>query len=263
MNNYVLITGASKGLGLEFAKLFAKDGYPLIIVARSHNLLEEIKKDLITTYGVQVVVIEKDLTKINAATELYYEVKSQNLRVDYLVNNAGFGDYGEFLDGDITKYENMINLNIMTLMKLCYLFGNDMRENKYGKIMNVASIASFFAGPFMATYYATKAFVLSFSEAISKEFASYGITVTALCPGTTATHFFDNANATSDKTNLLKNMHPAPAYDVAKYGYQKMMKGKVVAIAGTKNRLAIFMNRFISRKLSRHIVYNIQRKRRN
>ena len=101
MNNYVLITGASKGLGLEFAKLFAKDGYPLIIVARSHNLLEEIKKDLITTYGVQVVVIEKDLTKINAATELYYEVKSQNLRVDYLVNNAGFGDYGEFLDGDI------------------------------------------------------------------------------------------------------------------------------------------------------------------
>lgn len=261
MKNYALITGASKGIGLELSKLFAKDGYPLIIVARSSDILEQIKQELTSKYNVDVVVISKDLTSIASAKELFNEVQLKNLQVDYLINNAGFGDYGYFLDSDINKQINMINLNINTLMQLCYYFGNDMRKRKYGKIMNVGSIASFFAGPFMSTYYATKAFVLSFSEALSKEFKNDGITVTVLCPGTTATNFFENASATNDKTNLLKNMRPVTPDVVAKYGYKKMMKNKVIAIQGIKNRTAIFMNRFISRKLSRNIVYKIQKNR--
>ncbi len=261
MKNYALITGASKGLGLEFAKLFAKDGYPLVIVARSEALLAKLKEELINNYHVKVVVITKDLSNPSSASQLYNEIKNKKIRIDYLINNAGFGDYGYFLDSSVDYQINMINLNITTLMQLCYYFGNDMRQNKFGKIMNIGSIASFFSGPFMATYYATKAFVLSFSEALSKELKEDGITVTTLCPGTTATNFFNNASATSDKTNLLKHMHPAKPESVALYGYKKMMKNKVVAIAGAKNRLAVFMNRFISRKFSRNIVYKIQKKR--
>lgn len=261
MKNYALITGASKGLGLEFVKLFAKDGYPIIMVARSKSLLESIKEEISNEFHVDVVVIDKDLTKPNASIELYNEVKEKNLRVDYLINNAGFGDYGLFLEADINRHVNMVNLNITALMELCYYFGNDMRKNKFGKIMNVGSIASFFPGAYMSTYYASKAFVLSFSEALSKELKEDNVSVTVLCPGTTATEFFNNANATSDKTNLLKHMHPAKPQDVAKYGYKKMMKNKVIAIAGAKNRLAIFMNRFVSRKFSRNIVAKIQKRR--
>lgn len=261
MKNYALITGASKGIGLELAKLFAKDGYPLIIVARSKELLDDIKQDLVSKHLIDVRIIVKDLTRISAAQELYDEIKGNNLQVDYLINNAGFGDYGEFLDANLAHHINMINLNIITLVQLCNLFGNDMKQRNYGKIMNVGSIASFFPGPLMATYYATKSFVLSFSEALSKELEKTNVTVTVLCPGTTATQFFDSANATNDKTNLLKKMRPASANSVAQYGYKKMMRGKVIAIHGIKNRMAIFFNRFISRKLSRKLVYNIQKKR--
>lgn len=261
MKNYALITGASKGIGLEFAKLFAKDGYPLIIVARSMDLLDELKKTLSETYQVDIKVIAKDLSKPNASKEVYEEVKQENLRVDYVINNAGFGDYGEFLDANITYHMQMIQLNIVSLMELCHYFGNDMKTRKFGKIVNLGSIASFFPGPLMATYYATKAFVLSFSEALSKELEHDGVTVTALCPGTTATNFFDNASATVDKTNLLKHMHPANPTDVAQYGYKKMMKNKVIAIHGVKNRIAIFFNRLISHRVSRNLVYKIQNKR--
>lgn len=261
MKNYALITGASKGLGLELAKLFAKDGYPLIIVARSFDLLNELKKNLSETYHVDIKVMVKDLSKPTSSKELYEEVKQENLQVDYLINNAGFGDYGEFINADINYHISMIHLNIIALMELCQYFGNDMKKRKFGKIMNLGSIASFFPGPLMATYYATKSFVLSFSEALSKELEKDGVTVTVLCPGTTATNFFDNASATVDKTNLLKHMHPANPEDVAKYGYKKMMKNKVIAIYGAKNRTAIFMNRLISHKLSRNLVYKIQNKR--
>lgn len=261
MKNYALITGASKGIGLELAKLFAKDGYNLIIVARSREILEKIKLEFEERYHIIVKVIAKDLTNVISAKELFEEVKKCNLKVDYLINNAGFGDYGEFLDADINHHINMINLNIISLMQLCSYFGNEMKKNGFGKIMNLGSIASFFPGPLMATYYATKAFVLSFSEALSRELKNSGVSITVLCPGTTDTNFFNNANATSDKTNLLKKMHPATPESVARYGYNKMMKNQVVAIHSIKNRTAIFMNRFISRKFSRNIVYNIQKKR--
>ena len=257
MKNYALITGASKGIGLELAKLFAKDGYSLVMVARSNDLLEKLKEEFTKEYGVDVVCIAKDLSNPSSAKEVYDETGKLGLRIDYLVNNAGFGDYGPFLDCNIERHNNMIQLNITTLINLCYYYGRDMRINHFGKIINIGSIASFFSGPLMSTYYATKAFVLSFS----KELKDDGVTVTVICPGTTATNFFDVANASSDKTNLLKKMHPASPVAVAKYGYQKAMKNKVIAIYGAKNRTAIFFNRFISRRLSRSIVYKIQSER--
>ncbi len=261
MKNYALITGASKGIGLEIAKLFAKDGYSLILVARSIDLLMQIKHTFEEEYHINVKVIEKDLSDLSAAKQIYEEVKKENLQVDYLVNNAGFGDYGYFLDANIDKHVKMVNLNITTLIELCYYFGNDMKYKKFGRILNVGSIASFFPGPLMASYYATKAFVLSFSEALKKELEHTGVSVSVLCPGTTATNFFDNANATTEKTDLLKKMHPASPADVAKYGYQKMLKKKTIIIYGFKNKTAIFMNRLISHKVARNMVYRIQKKR--
>ena len=202
-----------------------------------------------------------DLTKENASYELYEQTKSKNLVVEHLINNAGFGDYGVYLETSDTKNQNMIQLNIIALIQLCKVYARDMLDNGYGKIMNVASIASFIPGPLMATYYASKSFVLSFTEALSREFKGTGLTVTALCPGTTKTNFFDVASA--NESNLLKNLKPAPAYKVASYGYKKFMRGKVVAIYGLKNRLMIFAIRLVPRSIVRNIAYKIQDKRKN
>lgn len=261
MKNYALITGASRGIGLELAKLFAKDGYPLILVARSKDQLEHIREILINAYHIDVVIMVEDLSIPYIAKTIYQNIVQKGLRVDYLVNNAGFGDYGPFLQASLECHYEMIQVNVLSVMELCHYFANDMKQHHFGHILNVGSIASFFPGPFMATYYASKAFVLSFSEALSKELRPYGIFVTVLCPGTTDTHFFQVANASSDKTDLLKHMRPASAYSVAQYGYHKMMKKKVIAVYGMKNRTAIFMNRLISRRLSRNIVYRIQNER--
>ena len=157
------------------------------------------------------------------------------------------------------KNHNMVHINIISLIDLCYLYAKDMKAYGFGKIMNVASIASFIPGPLMATYYATKSFVLSFSEALSKELKTAKVTVTALCPGTTKTNFFDVASA--NDSNLLKNLKPASPQKVAKYGYKKMMQNKVVAIYGFNNRLMIFATRFAPRRLIRYIAYKIQSKR--
>ncbi len=256
---YTLITGASKGIGLELARIFAKEHYNLILVARSKDLLEELQTNFIKEYDIKVEVIALDLTKTDAAEELYQKVHSLDLEVEHLINNAGFGDYGEFLDTSLEKAEQMIQLNILTLVKTCHLFGQDMKKAGYGKIMNVGSIASFIPGPLMATYYATKAFVLSFTEALSVELKDAKISVTALCPGTTRTNFFEVASAS--KSDLLKKMKPVCPYKVALYGYKKMMKKKVVALYGFKNRLLVFMTRFAPRKLVRSMVYQIQKKR--
>lgn len=256
---YTLITGASKGIGLELTKIFAQNHHNLILVARSKDLLMEIKNDLTKEYNVKIEVIDADLTINHIATDIYQKTKELGYRVDYLINNAGFGDYGEFLDSSMSKNHNMININIVTLIDLCYLYAKDMKTYGFGKIMNIASIASFIPGPLMATYYATKSFVLSFSEALSKELKSTKVTVTALCLGTTKTNFFDVASASD--SNLLKNLRPASPQKVAKYGYKKMMKNKVVAIYGFNNRLMIFATRLVPRKFIRYIAYKIQSKR--
>ena len=256
---YALITGASKGIGLEISKLFAKDCYNLVLVARSEDLLSALKKELESQYKIKIELITIDLAEKDSASKIYKKTKELGLRVDYLVNNAGFGDYGEFVDTSMAKNHDMVMVNIVALMDLCHYFLQDMKRNNYGKILNVASIASFIPGPLMATYYATKAFVLSFSEALSKELAYTKISITALCPGTTKTNFFEVASASD--SSLLKHLKPASPIAVALYGYKKMKQNKTIAIYGFGNRAMIFGTRFAPRKLIRDIAYKIQSKR--
>ena len=260
-NSYTLITGASKGIGLELTYLFAKNKHNLILVARSKDLLEKMKLDIISKYNVLVEVFSCDLTKEEASSDIYNFTTCNNLNVDILVNNAGFGDYGYFVETSMQKNKDMIQLNITTLTDLCHLYLKDMIHKENGKIMNVASIASFLPGPLMATYYATKSYVLSFTEALSKELKGTGVSVTALCPGTTKTNFFDVANANEKNSNLLKNMKPADPKKVALYGYKKLMKKKVIALYGLSNRLLVFLIRLVPRSLVRSIAYKVQSKR--
>ena len=188
-----LITGASGGFGAQFAKLFAKDGYNLVLVARRTQLLNSLKTQLEGEYGVDVTVITKDLSAPDAADEIFAFTQAEGLNIDVLVNNAGFGILGNFAASDGAKQQQMLNLNILTLTKLCHLYLPYMLSQRKGHILNVASIAGFAPGPGMATYYASKAYVLNFSDAFATELRGTGVTVTALCPGPVNTGFADAA----------------------------------------------------------------------
>lgn len=257
-NKHVLITGCTSGIGLELAKIFAENNYNLILVSRNLTKLQNLQNDLLAKYNISINIIAQDLSLINSARNVYDKVHELNIQVDILCNNAGSGLFGEFLDYDISRYHDMVQLNITSLMDLTYYFLNDMKKRNCGKILNIASTAAFSSGPYMAVYYATKAFVLSFSEALSMELKNTNINVTCICPGTTKTEFFDKA--TSNTINLIRNKAMS-SHDVAKYSFNKLMKKKIVGIPGFKNRLVIFGNKFISRRLSRNIIYSYQRKR--
>jgi uncharacterized protein len=237
MNKTALITGASHGIGYELAKIHAQNEDNLILVARSGNKLNEIKAELEDQNRVKVYTITKDLSLQGAARDIYDEVKNQGLEVDYLINNAGFGDFSLFGESDWSRQAQMINLNVLTLTYFTWLFLPDMIKRKSGKIMNLASTASFVPGPSMSVYFATKSFVLSFSEAVNEEVRKLGITVTALCPGPTHSGF-QAAASLSERMNFEKAKFPS-AKEVAIYGYNAMMKGKAVAIHGVKNRLMV------------------------
>lgn len=245
MNKTALITGASNGIGLELAKIHAKNSDNLVLVARSKDKLEELKADLEKQYKVTIYIIAKDLSLPNSAQDIFEEVKKQNITVNYLVNNAGFGDFGMFAETDWKKEEQMINLNITTLTQFTKLFLQDMIKNGGGKIMNVASTAAFQSGPTMAVYYATKAYVLSFSEAIDNEVRPQGVTVTALCPGATESGF--QAVAKMEESKLVKGRKLPTSKEVAEYGYKAMMRGKTVAIHGTMNYILANSVRFMPR----------------
>lgn len=238
----VLITGASFGLGADFAQLFAVDKYELILVARSKDRLQELQTKLQDKYNVVVHVIARDLAKANAAFELKEELDRKNWQVDVLVNNAGFGEFGLFQDIDALRQQQMIDLNVTTLTMLTRLLLPNMIKRKQGKILNVASTAAFQPGPFMAVYFATKSYVLSFSAALANELKGTGVTVTTLCPGATETQFVKNANL--EESKLFKRMKPANSIDVAKYGVSAMHKGQVVAVHGFFNRLLAWSVRF-------------------
>ena len=184
-----LITGASGGIGYEFAKLLAKDCNTLVLVARSKDRLKEIKKELETASPISVIVVAQDLSEPDAAEKIFRRLESEHIIVDILINNAGFGDHGAFVETDWRKEEKMIAVNISALTEMTKLFLKGMVERKSGRILNVASTAAFQPGPFLAVYYASKAYVLSFSEVIVNELKGKGVTVTALCPGPTATGF--------------------------------------------------------------------------
>ncbi len=246
MNKTALITGASKGIGRDLADIFAENGTNLVLVARSGDALNALKNRLEEEHKIAVYVIVKDLCEPDAAQTVYDEIKEKNIEIDYLVNNAGFGDYGAFVDTAWDKYEKMIALNVTVLTGLTHLFSIDWKGRKSGRILNISSLAAFQPGPMMAVYFATKAFVLNLSEGIDEELRKDGITVTTLCPGPTSTSFGEVSNMNASQ--VVKNVKIADSREVAELGYRSMMKGKRTVIHGTINKLAPFGIRFIPRK---------------
>ncbi|WP_062233336.1 SDR family NAD(P)-dependent oxidoreductase [Fictibacillus sp. FJAT-27399] len=252
-----LITGASSGIGLELAKRFARDGYNVVLVARNERRLQILKQELEVQFHVQCTVHVKDLSKYSEAEALFQELQRQQITVDFLVNNAGYGLFGEFTETDLQDELSMIDINIKALTTLTKLFLPGMKERENGKILNVASTAAFQPGPLMAVYYATKAYVLSFSEALENEMKGMGVTVTALCPGPTKTGFESRANLGQSK--LFKS-GVMEVERVASIGYEGLMKGKSIVIPGFKNRLLANSIRFIPRKWVTATVRNVQGK---
>jgi uncharacterized protein len=253
-----LITGASSGIGLELAKVHASKGGDLVLVARNKSKLDELKIELENQFKVKVYVIGKDLSANNSAQEVYNETTEQKIEINYLINNAGFGDFGMFVETNWNKELQMINLNITTLTQFTKLYLQDMVKRGSGKIMNVASTAAFQSGPTMAVYYATKAYVLSFSEAVDNEVNDKGVTVTTLCPGATESGF--QAAAAMEESNLVKGKKLPTSKEVAEYGYVSMMKGKTVAIHGLMNYLMANSVRFTPRALVVKLTRKIQDK---
>ncbi len=223
-----LITGASSGIGAELARIHASHGGDLIITARRQKELEQLKADLESRHGCKVHVVVKDLAEPDAPQAIYNELGSQGMRIDYLMNNAGFGYYGLFYQQDWMRNEAMIQVNILALMALTRLFLPEMVARRNGRILNVASMAGFLPGPLQAVYYATKAFVLSFSEAIANELAGTGVTVTALCPGPVETEFARQAG-TQDVQGFARM---ASARGVARAGYNAMLRGRTLIVPG-------------------------------
>lgn len=247
----VLITGASGGIGLELSKLFAKNGYDLVLVARSSDKLKELKDDLSSQFGVKVIIISKDLSELKAPWEIYEELSGLKINIDILVNNAGFGGAGKFSETVLKRELDMMDVNMTVPVVLTKLFLPGMIERKKGKILNVASTAAFVPGPFMSVYYATKAFVLSWSQALSNEMKGTGVTVTALCPGPTRTGFQKEANVESSR---LFSFNVSNVEHVAKKGYNALMRGKAVVIPGVFNILLIQSGRFATRRFLRAFV---------
>ncbi|RKH67367.1 SDR family NAD(P)-dependent oxidoreductase [Corallococcus llansteffanensis] len=246
-----LITGASAGLGEQFAELFTRDGHDVILVARNVAKLEVLASRLEQAHGVKAHVMPADLGDPSAPERLFAQVQAQGLAVDFLVNNAGFGSSGPFVEQALAREVEMVEVNCTALLKLTHLFVQPMRERKQGRILNIASTAGFLPGPYMATYYATKAFVLSLSEALSFELKDSGVTVTCHCPGATHTEF--TARAGNSETRLFKRSGVAKAPDVAAHAYAAMMKGQVLSIHGALNWLSAFSLRFSPRAAARSV----------
>jgi uncharacterized protein len=243
----VLITGASGGIGYELAKLFAKDHYNLVLVARGGPRLEQSADELQRRFEISVKTVALDLAAPDAPPLLFDQLRRKRIAVDILVNNAGYGKLGEF--AAVPKEESLgqIHLNVTALTYLTKLFLGPMLERASGKIMNVASTAGFQPGPLMAVYYATKAYVISFSEALANELADQGVTVTCLCPGPTATDFASRAG--NDRSRLFKQVRPMDAKTVALKGYRGLMAGKTLVIPGLKNWLLAESLRISPRKV--------------
>ncbi|WP_300435361.1 SDR family oxidoreductase [Christiangramia sp.] len=246
----VLITGMTSGIGRALAHEFAKNAYAVIGVARNEEKLKEVSSELQNTYGVDVFTISKDLSR-DTAEEVYQEVKGMNKKVDILVNDAGIGQRGNFSEVAYEKYEDLINLNIKSLTKLTHLFLGDMIQRDEGKILQLGSIAGFQPGPLLAVYHASKAYVVSLSEALATELEDMGsnVTVTCLCPGPTDTAFFSRADM--EETNVVANKDKlmAPPEEVAEGAYKALMDGERIYIPGAANKVMTFIRRAIPKSL--------------
>lgn len=241
-----LITGASSGIGLELSRLFARDGYHLLLVARSADKLQALAAEMQQDYGVNVTVFLSDLSQPGAAQEVYRQVQNQGIQVDVLVNNAGFGILANLSDANLEDSLQMIQLNIASLTILTQLFLPGMINRHSGRILNVGSTGSFSPVPAMAVYAATKAYVLSFSEAIAAELRGTGVTVTALCPGVTMTGFQARSGVGSSRLNKMGSMSAA---QVANIGYVALQRGQTVVVPGFLNWLLAFSTRLAPRSL--------------
>lgn len=255
-----LITGASGGIGLELARLCAKGGHDLILVARNGPKLEELGKYLTGMYGVRTEVVVADLSSPAAPRAIMDEVTARGMGVDVLINNAGFGDWGLFGRGDLSSQLAMIQVNITALTELTRLVLPRMVTQRKGRILNVGSTAGFAPGPLMAVYYATKAYVGSFSQALAEEFRGTGITVTVLCPGPTRTGFA--AVAGLGDSNLFNGPNVMAVEPVAEAGYRGMMRGTAVVVPGLLNKLLIFSIRTAPRWLLVRVTRRFQERRR-
>ncbi|MBO7409740.1 MAG: SDR family oxidoreductase [Candidatus Methanomethylophilaceae archaeon] len=258
MNGTALITGASSGIGMCMARMLAEDGWNLIIVGRNVASMNGLRDEIVSKDGVDVRVIEKDLTQIGASEEIYQEVQSAGLQVDFLINCAGFGDFGKFIESDPKKQEGQILVNDLALTTMTRLFVPDMVARGSGRVLNVASIASFQPGPLMSVYYGTKAYVLNFTEAIAVELKGTGVKVSVVCPGPTDTPFLEIAGQTGQ--NMFKKSACVSPEKVARYGLKKAFKGKVVIVVGLSSKFLMFAERFLPRCLVRNVVHMIQRK---
>lgn len=246
----VLITGATTGIGYELAELYAKDKNNLILVARDEDRLNEVK-EILSLYSINVYTIALDLSEDNSCEKIFDFVNKNNLSVDILINNAGIGSFGYLTDIEIEKELKLIDLNIRALTELTKIFLPIMIDHGEGAIMNVASTAAFCAGPKMATYYASKSYVLNFTEALYEEVKGSNIKVSCLCPGPVKTSFQEKSGIRKKEAAKKALM---TAKEVAKIAYRDFKKGKLIIIPGFKNKIIILLNKFIPRSLSRKII---------
>lgn len=244
-NDKVFITGASSGIGLDLARQFASHGHPLVITARVESELQAVARDLEAAHGVSVRVIAKDLEQPHAAEELYEATRMEAEPVDILVNNAGLGRLGRFWELPMDAILSMLRVNVEAVVRLTRLFLPDMVARGRGRLLNTASVAGFEPGPLMATYHATKAFVLSFSESLVEELRDTGVTVTALCPGVTDTDFMPKAGMV--ESNIFQRGNVMAPQEVAAEGYQALMRGDPLYVVGGMNKAQVFARRFMTK----------------
>jgi short-subunit dehydrogenase len=252
-----LVTGASAGIGVDLAECFARDGYDLILTARSEGLLSQVASRLSSTHGVKANFIPQDLGAIGGGTALANAIQQRGLNVDVVVNNAGYGHAGALTSSDMPTQLGMIDLNVRALVELTYIYWDRMLAAKRGGVLNVASTAAFQPGPLMANYYASKAYVLSFSQAMWEEGREAGVHVSCLCPGPTVSKFRERAG--TGKTKLAHNAGAAMASaPVARAGYDAWKANRPVVVTGARNAFQANMVKFLPRKMLLGIVRNLQ-----
>ncbi|MEH2202685.1 MAG: SDR family oxidoreductase [Nostoc sp.] len=257
-----LITGAASGIGYQLTQIFARHNYNLVLVDKNEQKLIEIVDEFPQKFGIFVKIFVKDLSIPTSPEEIFTELQQASIKIDVLVNNAGFGTYGAFSETDLSTELKMLQVNMVSLTHLTKLFLKDMVEQNYGKILNVASAAAFQPGPLMAVYFATKAYVLSFSEAIANELEGTGVNVTVLCPGPTASEFQQNAAMEDSKIANVNRMMDTET--VARIGYRGLMKNKTVVVPGMRNKILTESVRFTPRNLVTKVVrsmHELQKKR--
>lgn len=255
MTRTALVTGASGGIGRELATLLARDGHDLVVVARSEEDLVDLGTQLQADHDVTVTVVVKDLADPDSPAEIQSALADRGIEVDVLVNNAGFGTYGRFLDTDLDTERDELQVNVVAVTELTKRFLPGMVERGEGRVLNVASVAAFQPGPLMAVYYASKAYVLSFSEALASELNGTGVTVTALCPGPTDTGFQSRAEMRASK--LVQGNLQDPT-EVARAGIRGMQAGEAVVVPGLQNKLLTVAVRLLPRRVVRSMVKRVQ-----